>query len=264
MALSPRTWVSGELVTAAQGNAEWRDMITSLNTGAVALTGQAQYDIIGYATSASQIARIAGVANAVFVTDGSKVPSLATTLPAVNGAALTGMAPFAGYAVTKADAVNTVAETDVITFTVPANKWADGDIVVLEGWFLHKNNRGGTTAFNQKIYVGGVSVSPPNATWAFPDLAVEQTVPFGMRFQRVGSAVWMRKNMSGTAVVQEVLDGDFADGSWGGWAAGTFVMTWTPTFTADIIVKVSVTMANAHASTYLKPQACRAWKIGAP
>ena len=42
---APRTWVTGELVTAALGNAHWRDNLLALRAGGLAITSQAARDI---------------------------------------------------------------------------------------------------------------------------------------------------------------------------------------------------------------------------
>jgi len=81
---------TGELATASVQNAQVLGNLNELRTGGIAVASQAQYDLL-QASSASQWARIAGAANAVLVTDGSKVPTLSTTLPAVDGSALTGI-----------------------------------------------------------------------------------------------------------------------------------------------------------------------------
>lgn len=83
---TPRTWTTGELVTASIGNTHWRD---NFNETAPAKVTTAN-DML-YATAANTLARLAATASAVLVTSAGSVPSFSTTLPAVNGAALTGL-----------------------------------------------------------------------------------------------------------------------------------------------------------------------------
>jgi hypothetical protein len=95
---APRTWVSGELVTADLMNAHIRDNLSILRTGGIAVTAQAPGDML-YASSATQIARVPGGANRVLVTDASSVPSLAATLPngfAIHAPALSGIVTNSG------------------------------------------------------------------------------------------------------------------------------------------------------------------------
>tara|TARA_R110000824_G_scaffold21078_6_gene78864 strand:- start:3332 stop:3619 length:288 start_codon:yes stop_codon:yes gene_type:complete len=58
---APRTWVSGELVTAALFNTHIRDNLNALDGGRSAITSQAIGDI-RYASSTTQLARLAAVA----------------------------------------------------------------------------------------------------------------------------------------------------------------------------------------------------------
>jgi len=55
---APRTYVSNELMTAAIGNTHWRDNLTELRAGGIAITSQAALDFL-YASSSSQLARLA-------------------------------------------------------------------------------------------------------------------------------------------------------------------------------------------------------------
>jgi hypothetical protein len=55
---SPRTWVSGELVTAAIMNSAVRDNLTMIDGGRLAITSQASGDVV-YASSSTALARLA-------------------------------------------------------------------------------------------------------------------------------------------------------------------------------------------------------------
>lgn len=55
---TPRTWVAGELVTAALGNAHWRDNLSALRSGGIAIGSQGANEII-FASSSSQLSRSA-------------------------------------------------------------------------------------------------------------------------------------------------------------------------------------------------------------
>src|SRR3990167_3193231 len=77
---APRTWVTSELVTASLLNTHVRDNLIVLRAGGIAVTSQAANDLI-YASSSTQLARIAGAASSVLVTSGASVQSLSTTLP---------------------------------------------------------------------------------------------------------------------------------------------------------------------------------------
>src|SRR4051812_39892788 len=55
---APRTWVTGELVTASIMNSAVRDNLTELRAGGVAMASQAIGDLV-YASSTTQFSRIA-------------------------------------------------------------------------------------------------------------------------------------------------------------------------------------------------------------
>lgn len=97
---APRTWTTGELVTAAIMNSAVRDNLSVLRAGGFAVTSQATGDLL-CASSTTQFARLAGVASgSVLVSAGtgtcpaySASPSLSGTLQAaaVNVSVNTGL-----------------------------------------------------------------------------------------------------------------------------------------------------------------------------
>lgn len=65
-----RTYVDSELMTAAIGNGYWRDPITDVRAGAIAIASQAANDFI-FATSSTQLGRLAAVSGQVPQFNGS-------------------------------------------------------------------------------------------------------------------------------------------------------------------------------------------------
>ena len=63
---SPRTWVTGELVTAAILNSAVRDNFSALRSGGVAIASQAANDVL-YASSSTQLARLAAGTSGQFL-----------------------------------------------------------------------------------------------------------------------------------------------------------------------------------------------------
>src|SRR3990167_7221529 len=88
--VAPSTRTTGTLITAAIWNQDIVDNPIALRAGGIAIASQAANDI-PYASSATQLGRIAAAASAVLVTSAGSVPSLSTILPAVDGSALTGL-----------------------------------------------------------------------------------------------------------------------------------------------------------------------------
>lgn len=68
-----RTWVDGETFTASLGNNYLRDPFTDLRGGGIAITSQAANDFI-YASSATQLGRLAAVSGRSLFSDYSMFP----------------------------------------------------------------------------------------------------------------------------------------------------------------------------------------------
>ena len=77
---APRTWVSGELVTASLMNEQVRDNELAIAAGYMAIASQAAYDLL-YASSATQLARIAtDTSGKVLTAAGSGAPAWQSNL----------------------------------------------------------------------------------------------------------------------------------------------------------------------------------------
>src|SRR5687768_10186599 len=79
---TPRTWVTNELVTAAQMNTHVRDNLTELRAGGIALASGAAGDVLCN-SSATQIGRVAAVATGQILQSGGAAtcPGYTATLP---------------------------------------------------------------------------------------------------------------------------------------------------------------------------------------
>ena len=180
-------------------------------------------------------------------------------------------AAITAYTVTTAHAgPSTTSEVDVISFTVPANTWADGEWLRVQVFLSVKNNRGATSTFSPKTYIDG-TVHAATDNSAQGDSANEQHIPFRMAFQRVGSEVWSSKSIGsdggmsvrGTSGIGVPwLAAGY--GNWSGWSAGYYyqVLDTDIDFTDDSIIKFSLTPEASDSTTYVKMWAAQAWKIG--
>lgn len=104
---------------------------------------------------------------------------------------LYGNALIASYTATLADVANTTTETAIITFTVPANAWADGELIRILFTYLAKNNKGTTGFPVLKGYVGagaGVVFGSSN----FDNDANEYALMGEINLQRVGADVYIK------------------------------------------------------------------------
>jgi len=169
----------------------------------------------------------------------------------------------ATYPATLANVLNTVTETDVLHFTVPANAWISGDLIRIEIMCLFKQNSGANRTAVFKVNAGaGAQVQLKFAgggaagTGLFSnDSATELKIVVPLYLRRVGADVWIHhwENPLITAgdatiigantfsAVQQQIDG-----------------ISTPTnFTSNFDVTLKVTLDNANANYYLKPQVAK-------
>jgi hypothetical protein len=154
--------------------------------------------------------------------------------------------------VTRANAVNTAAQTTVLSTTVPAGTWGDGGVLSIQSTLLEKNNSGGSGSSAWKVKVGsGSDVS--FAAQGLSDSATERTVQKRLELQRRGSGVDVGPNGLSTSFL--------TSGGAGGDIAGT---TTPANFSSALSVVVSVTMSSADATYYHKPQSAVAWLVAKP
>lgn len=167
-----------------------------------------------------------------------------------NGAGLVGSFqdfPLPRFATTLTNDINTTAPTNVVTWTVPANTWSDGDAFFVTITSLDKNNSGGV-AHNQAAFKAGAGtlVSWGNETWN--DDANEYKSIRSYLFTRVGSDVW---GTQGVGMAQL-----------GGLTSVNNIRASTPTnFTTDILMAVVCDFDVNNVLTYMKPQNARVVQI---
>lgn len=239
--------------------------VTSVNTktGAVTLTNT---DVGAAATSHTHAA--SDITSGVIATArlGSGTASSSTALfgdqsyknvvTSVNGSsgAVTVAAGDTTYALTVADAENTTAEITLVSYTIPANTFANGEIIFL--WMLTQflNNSGvnpcevrhrikinGTEVANFAVNQGIVSTA--NTYWEY------------LYLWRDGSTLrgpnpTANSHQHNTVSTNTVPSGWRASDRWSA----------TPSFTSDITVTHTVQLGVANASTYLRVMNARVSK----
>jgi len=152
------------------------------------------------------------------------------------------------YAATLADVANTVSETTILSFTIPANSMADGDVIEIRQVNLEKNNKTSAGTAAVKINCGAGAQVTLAAAAAYADSATEYRTARPVWIQRVGATI-------------DVIMGD-SGRQYETWnttpAASKTVGSSTPTnFTSDFVVSIKVTLSAAHATFYIKPQVAK-------
>ena len=144
------------------------------------------------------------------------------------------------YTATLANALNTVANTAVLTFLVPAAAMSDGDVIEVSFVALEKNNKGsaGTATWTANFGTGAY-VGP--AVTDFINSATEYVPRRGFMLQRVGTSVYIGPMDAAITFARP----DYA-GAWG---------TSQPSnFTGHNTVTFKVQLSAAAATFYVKPQ----------
>lgn len=176
----------------------------------------------------------------------------------ISGTTITG--PVAPYTVTRADVANTAAQTTTLSFSVPANDMADGDVLEITTSVLIKNNKGtnGTVAWDW--FWGATTVNLFAAvTWT--NNATESKYMLAFRLQRVGADLWMFGEPGLTGDARDLYSRPGYDLSNG--APGHATVMSAPSFTTTQTVALKLTLSAADVNFYFKPQAARVHKFGA-
>lgn len=161
-----------------------------------------------------------------------------------------------GYAATLSDVVNTTTETTVLSFTVPANDWADGDDIEVTVFSLEKNNKGSSGTVTAKVNVGsGAQVTIDEGLFTMVDGASEKQYERGFWLRRVGSTVYMG-SVVGSAGFSSARYGFCVSGTNGAYGSST-----PSSFTSDVVVSLKLTLSAAHVTFYYKPQKARIRKF---
>ena len=236
---TPRTWVAGELLTAALLNTHLRDNDAALRGGGIAIASQAALDLITGA-SATALARTAAGA--------------ALQSPRINAA---GNAwefttpPLALYATTLADCNNTAAETAICSVTVPV-AISNGDVIEVQFGSLVKQNSGGGIALALKFYIGANSVQIANIATNGTS-ATERTSLTRFLCQRIGSDLWVASY------------GTMSPDPYNKWSTFSYYPLDSPiagpAFTAGQTISIKAQWGAADATAYIKPQRGLAWHL---
>lgn len=190
--------------------------------------------------------------NAVEIATGDTIPiSNGGTNATTKGGAV---ANLLAETVTLANCSNTSTETTVMSVTIPANTWADGEEVGISVIARHKQNSGGSIAITYKVKVNASSLTTLSAS-SVSNSATEGKTRRSFFFTRVGSDIYYTGgggntygDMSSTSSVfsAAVSTSDV-------YASGNGTIYASVDFTSDVTLTFTVQWASANANAYWIP-----------
>lgn len=160
------------------------------------------------------------------------------------------------YSMTITDAENTTALTNLVSFTVPANTWADGEYIYLEVTCILSNTTGSAN-YTQSLTIGGTTHSTSGTA------TVGAAETYGQKFMhwfyRQGSNV-RALSFSGqphTAFALPTLGGGLATSTYSNLNGGATVAA---TFTSNITINFRGQWTAADPARFQRIMNARAWK----
>lgn len=166
------------------------------------------------------------------------------------GAATKGVAVanLLGITVTTANCANTTTETALLSATIPANTWADGEEISLLGIFSHRQFSGGSVNLTFKVKVNGTAVTTLSAAAVSSQTTIGATKG-GAFFMRVGNDVYFSGNgtfgkftNTRTFYTSSITTNSFT---------GSNGNIWTSVdFTSSITLEITAQWSSANANTY--------------
>lgn len=162
--------------------------------------------------------------------------------------------------VTIANCANTASEVTVLSVTIPANTWANGEEVRILGVFKTKQNSGGTVNLTLKVKVAGTSYTALSAS-GVGNSTTEGRSTRSLGFIRVGSEVWGNFNENSTGLNSSTVASRTAQIATDHFAS-TSGNVWTGVdFTSAITIVFTVQWSAANSLTYFNPQVATCKKL---
>jgi hypothetical protein len=155
------------------------------------------------------------------------------------------------YTVTVADCENTTTKTNIVTFTVPANSWLDGEAIWIEIDYEYLNNTGATRAVTSWLSATGITEQRGDVNF-FVDANVNRGIAF-YKFVRLGTSA-LTGNIN-FAHVQRINYGINPN--------SPYIIDTSVDYTTNITFNLALQFPVANASLYVRPLLVRAYKKSA-
>lgn len=172
------------------------------------------------------------------------------------------------YSPTIANCSNTTTLTDILTLTIAANTWADGEWIELRvPCVKHKNQSGGAVTFDNYVLVGGSSKHTINGA-SIANAVGEGRTSFSIWFCRVGTSVYMQVGLDNGGSLNyhanapmsfRFFNGgyDFTTDQFSSNDGNEFTSV---TFSSSLVLKLQAQFGTANAATYYNIASAKAIK----
>ncbi len=197
-------------------------------------------DIIYSSDNSGTPARLGVGSNGQVLTLASGIPSWA---------AASGGLP--SYTVTTANAENTTSDITVLSATIPANTWLDGECIVFQFWCETLQNQGGSVNLTATFYWGTNNGSPGA-------IAVSNSATQGRTLRyvfatRIGNDIWF----SPTTNANTGLASNLVTSSTG---AGGAILT-SQSFSSNTVIELHLQWGTASVNTYYRIKTAACYKL---
>lgn len=164
------------------------------------------------------------------------------------------------YPVTITNCDNTATLTDVIVASIPANDWADGEMIIVDWVAQFRNLAGGSPTLAVRVYYGTSYIDLCTADGVGSGLA---QIPYQLRIWRVGSEVWVAgwdysqgfsAAWHGGAVNAITGSDQFGSGKRGG------ILT-SQMFNTTKSIKIAVQWSGAGSGRFYNVRGAKLWKM---
>lgn len=155
--------------------------------------------------------------------------------------------------VTLANCSNTASEITVMSVTIPANTWADGEEVSIALIANHKQNNGvGSVNITYKVKVNATSLTTLSAS-AVANSATQGTTRRTLFFTRIGSDVYYTGNGSYGDMFATASLYTAAIATSNIYGSGNGNIFTSVDFTSNVTLTFTVQWASANANVYWNP-----------
>lgn len=168
------------------------------------------------------------------------------------------------YAMTLTDVENTSVQTDLVSFTVPGNTWANGEIITLDIWYHLNNTSGIQRNLTSYVFIAGTQADSVVASVA------GSNIRYGIarfKFWRDGSVIRIYNDTRSGGTERYWANSELARPSFNASLSANpydlqdYTSVTPSSFASNIVLKIAAQWGSANAAMYLRTLNARAYKL---